>query len=777
MIELPYTYGPAGGGPEQLLSCDDGNRIDVIAAWTPKARETAALAQGGDPSNPQFIRAIIDLAVADANVALDNSDIETELRLVAKFEVQFDDTVGNICNHLDAVQLRWDGILNEVHALRDVMRGDLVSLVSGAGAACNNAIFGIAEQMRQGEESPSFEFRAFSLVKQGAAPAPLYTFAHELAHNMGCHHDRASFDVPPNPPYECTGNCSCWKGVFNDSFGHRFLVDATLYRTIMALVSAPLAPHFSNPSVTYAGVPTGVAAPSCNSADNARTITETRDIVAGFRKVETPNTTRMASTDYFYGQASGGGSGSAQMSGRGQFTAFSSLATNLGIPDTNSATDVFVYNRESGIVTAVSWDRLTTGTANNASSLPAISSDGHFISFASAATNLIVGETDSNNLTDVFLYDQQDRVIRRISVPAAGGLTSGGDSLASSMSSTGRYVAFESAATNLVTGDTNGAQDIFLRNLDVDGDGVFFENSSDVATTLVSRNYVNSEPSNGNSISPFVSDDGRYIAFASDASNLLGNGVDTNGVTDIFVFRIGGTTIVRVSVAPDGSQLGARSFAPSISGNGRYVAFATEAALPGDTNNRIDVAVHDRDTDNDGIFDESGAKNTFRVSIATSGAEGNADSYTPRFSANGRFVAFTSDASLVDPADGNGVPDVYLRDLQNSITTRVSIDTTGGDANGASLLPSVSGDGRFVAFESDATDLTPSDAGGFRDAFFRDRGMMLLGDLTGDGQVNAVDLDILRQNGGDCPCCAADLDGDGDVDTADEAILNANWTG
>jgi Tol biopolymer transport system component len=145
--------------------------------------------------------------------------------------------------------------------------------------------------------------------------------------------------------------------------------------------------------------------------------------------------------------------------------------------------------------------------------------------------------------------------------------------------------------------------------------------------------------------------------------------------------------------------------------------------------------------------------------------------------ADGRYVAFTSAASNFDTLS-TGAPGTFVRDLKTSATFRVSVSSTGASANGTSLRPAISDDGRYIAFDSLGTNLVSPDTNGYADVFFRDRGPQLIGDLNGDKHVNATDQSILLQNTSiSRPCCAADLDHDGDVDGDDEAILVANWTG
>jgi Tol biopolymer transport system component len=213
-----------------------------------------------------------------------------------------------------------------------------------------------------------------------------------------------------------------------------------------------------------------------------------------------------------------------------------------------------------------------------------------------------------------------------------------------------------------------------------------------------------------------ISDDGRYVAFSSYATNLVDG--DTNDFgTDIFVHdRTTGTT-ERVSVNSSGAEANGESYSPSISSDGRYVAFisnATNLVPENDTNNAHDVFVHDRTT-----------RTTERVSVSASEAEANGDSFSSTISADGRYVAFDSDASNLVANDGNGATDAFVYDLTTKTTERVSVgpmvEGSATQGNGASYSPSISADGRYVAFDSDASNLVANDSNTFRDIFVYDR--------------------------------------------------------
>jgi Tol biopolymer transport system component len=215
---------------------------------------------------------------------------------------------------------------------------------------------------------------------------------------------------------------------------------------------------------------------------------------------------------------------------------------------------------------------------------------------------------------------------------------------------------------------------------------------------------------NADSYAGPLSADGRFVAFASYADNLVAG--DTNGVIDAFVRdRLSGAT-ERVSVASAGGQADGCSDIPSISADGRYVAFFSHATnlVTGDTNGVSDVFVRDRRS-----------RTTERVSVATGGAQANSDSYSCCISADGRFVAFSSNATNLVAGDTNMASDVFVRDRLNGTTERVSVDSAGAQADGGAAVTSISADGRFVAFYSSATNLVAGDTNGVDDVFVRDR--------------------------------------------------------
>jgi Tol biopolymer transport system component len=347
----------------------------------------------------------------------------------------------------------------------------------------------------------------------------------------------------------------------------------------------------------------------------------------------------------------------------------------------------------------VSVDSSGAQATGGASYRPALSASGRFVAFYSSATDLVSGDT--NGQPDVFVRDLKTGKTKRVSVDSSGAQALGGASYNPSISADGRFVAFDSGA-NLVGGDSNGQTDVFVRDLEKH------------TTKRVSVDSSGVQALGGGSYRPSISADGRFIAFSSDATNLVGG--DSNGLTDVFVRDLKTGKTKRVSVNSSGAQaLGGGSYSPSISADGHLVAFYSDATnlVGGDSNALTDVFVRDL------------AKHkTKRINVNSSGAQalGNA-SYNPSISADGRFVTFQSYANNLVPDDTNAVGDIFLRDLKTHKTTRVSVTSHGDQANDSSFFvdPAISANGRFVTFISVATNLSPQATDTYEDDFVHDR--------------------------------------------------------
>jgi Tol biopolymer transport system component len=337
---------------------------------------------------------------------------------------------------------------------------------------------------------------------------------------------------------------------------------------------------------------------------------------------------------------------------------------------------------------------------NDHSAGSAISSDGRWVAFRSDATNLVPGDT--NGRSDIFVRDRTTGTTQRVSVATGGGQATGdqysGNSTDPVISGDGRYVAFVSDAANLVPGDTNFSQDVFLRDRTA---GTTTRIS--VSTAGVEGDYPSYEPT--------ISADGRYIAYTSWATNLVPG--DNNWSPDILLWdRIAAAT-TRISVSTTGGDSYGESRQPAISADGRYVAFASSSPnlTTPFTYNGFEIFVRDLAT-----------ATTSALSYATNGAEANSDSFSPAISADGRYVSYYSYATNLVAGDTNGRYDVFLRDRVAATTTRISVATGGAQANLDSYNSAISADGRYVAFDSAATNLVSGDTNGdLWDVYLRDR--------------------------------------------------------
>lgn len=406
----------------------------------------------------------------------------------------------------------------------------------------------------------------------------------------------------------------------------------------------------------------------------------------------------------------------------GSQIAFDSGATNLipgGGIDANGALDVFVRDRTTGSLELVSRQNLADGggLANSASFTAAISRDGRHVAFTSAATNLIPGGgPDVNGIRwDIFVFDRATQGLELVSrqAVAAGGAQADFDSENPVISGDGNFIAFQSLARNLGGAEPDGLfTDIFV-----------LDRTTGSLDWICRQGMAEGGAAANNScLNPSISADGRFVAFNSRATNLIpgapGGAPDANGAfDDVFVFdRMTRQLelISRQDVNDGGNQATSGvSTEPAISGDGRYVAFSSRATnlIPGggvDVNApQEDVFVYDRVTQSLELVS--------REDAADGGAQGNGASVEAVISDDGRFVAFKSFSTNLIPGnlpDGGGpTPDVFLFDRSNAtlqlVSRRAPVDG-GQQANNLSQHPALSGDGRSVAFASDANNLTPA---------------------------------------------------------------------
>ncbi len=295
------------------------------------------------------------------------------------------------------------------------------------------------------------------------------------------------------------------------------------------------------------------------------------------------------------------------------------------------------------------------------------------------------------------------------------------------VSANGRIVAFESSADDLVPGDTNFARDIFVRDRDAG------------TTTRVSVSSTGAQ-GNSHSYNPSMSSDGRYIAFHSKASNFV-SGDSIGGFLDAFVHdRITGSTTL-ISANTLGLVGSGNSQDVLLTPDGTYATFQSSASdlVVNDTNNVLDAFVRNLVTGT-----------TVRVSVSTTGVEGDGNSLDAACSSDGQIVTFSSLATNLVAGDVNGAQDVFVRVLATGVTTRISESTAGAAGNSYSRLPRMSSDGRYVVFESRASTLVPNDANAAIDIFLRDR-------TTGVTSIESVDSNgVYGNNASGTPSISAD---------------------
>ena len=418
-----------------------------------------------------------------------------------------------------------------------------------------------------------------------------------------------------------------------------------------------------------------------------------------FRDLQT-GTTTLVSVNLSGTGTGNGDSGSPTISADGRYIAFDSTANNLVANDTNSHSDVFVRDMQTGITTILSLNN-AGGGGNQDSLAPVISGGGKVVVFKSFSSNL--APNDNNNTIDLFAHDLQTGITSLVSCNVACTGTGNGASLTPNapknktprnlVSKDGRFVVFESNATDLVTtNDANGAtRDVFVRDRQAS------------TTALVSLNRFGTGSANAEANSAIISGNGRFVFFQSRATDLTAN--DTGFGLDLFVrdLQAGTTSLVSITTTNTGSNgAGNESYVPVVSENGRYVAFQSNAKdlVANDSNSGYDVFWRDLQT-----------STTTLVSVnRAGGTSAGSDAIAPVMSADGRFVAFIGfNADLVVTSDTNGVSDAYLRDMTLGTTTLLSLNLAANStAERGGNYPVISADGRFVFFESSSTDMVPN---------------------------------------------------------------------
>ena len=381
----------------------------------------------------------------------------------------------------------------------------------------------------------------------------------------------------------------------------------------------------------------------------------------------------------------------------GRFIAFLSKADNLVPGDTNGEMDVFVHDRETRQTTRASIS--SDGNEANAGvgwTIKSISDNGRFVVFSSSADNLVSG--DNNLQQDVFLHDRETGETTRLSL-AGDGSEANRSSHFPGIFADGRYVTFESHADNLVPGDTNGIIDIFLHDRD---------------TGLTRRVNIASDGSEANKLerrwswiwwytNP-VSDDGRYVAFTSLSSTLVPG--DNNAAEDIFVHDLETGETERVSVDSDGREWNHYSLLFDMSDDGRHFAFLS---FSDDRSNPTDP---EDDSDPQGLFVHD--RLTGKTSHIPNGGGWAA------FSGGGRYLAYSGVTDPANPQESTNHLDVYVLDQQTGETLKATVSFRGNQTDRSSDHVAISGNGRSIAFSSGATNLVPGDGNSQGDVFATD---------------------------------------------------------
>lgn len=322
--------------------------------------------------------------------------------------------------------------------------------------------------------------------------------------------------------------------------------------------------------------------------------------------------------------------------------------------------------------------------ANGPSRLPSISPDGAWVAFESSASDLVAGDT--NGASDVFLKEVATGALWLVS-RTPGGVPANGRSDHATVSANGEWVLFESDASDLVPADTNGVRDVFL-----------FERATGAVTRVsVTASGAQADGPSGSSGAfhgSHLAADGQRVVFASRATNLVPG--DQGGFSDVFLLDRAGGTLTCITVNAQGQFADGDSFQPVLSGDGTVVAFATDATnLAGpDTNGVRDV-----------LLVAVGGTGFHVASRSSAGIAGNGDSARPQLNTTGSFVAFESLATNLVPGDTNGAQDVFLHTVPSGLTERVSVAHNGAQADASSRLGSFSGPNPTIPFSSAASTL------------------------------------------------------------------------
>lgn len=368
------------------------------------------------------------------------------------------------------------------------------------------------------------------------------------------------------------------------------------------------------------------------------------------------------------------------LSGDGRYTVFTSEATNLVAGDSNGLRDAFVYDRETGQTRRLA--------CSSEGSLPTTENDGHIAISRDGTVIACTNAGEEEGEIIVYRNFNSSSETSEVAVSASNSIFD------LSISADGRYIAFTSTASDLVPNDTNGYQDAF----------VYDSQNEDI--TRISMG-LNDQEANHVTHDTAISDDGQFIAFASNASNLVSN--DTNNTSDIFLYSQQAETIERISVGSSGGQLAGNSTGPSLSADGSVAVFETSHYFNLDL--FIDLVVWRQGEGTEGILV---ASHPFPNNLGVA--------FRSVLSGDGRFIIFHSNDETLASGDNNGYTDVYLYDRETDEMRIISTSENSVQGNDDSLgRPTISYDGSFVAYSSAASNLVADDTNNARDVFLLDR--------------------------------------------------------
>ncbi|MBK8816693.1 MAG: PD40 domain-containing protein [Methylococcaceae bacterium] len=384
-----------------------------------------------------------------------------------------------------------------------------------------------------------------------------------------------------------------------------------------------------------------------------------RDLLTRTTEVVSVNTSGKLGNDF---------SDTPSLSGNGRFIAFRSLASNFATGDTSKSYDIFVHDRQSKITRLVSKG-YNGAKANGHSSYPQISADGRYVAFQSSASNLIANDT--NRIDDVFVHDLKTKRTFRVSVNTNGKQAIGRNSIIDPqksgfphISSDGRYIAFESDAQGLVDEDTNNLSDVFVHD-QLTRKTIRVSVSSKGEQTVPFCLGLHCHLTGGNNYGSSISADGQFVAFYSDANNLVP--FDKNEVRDVFIHSLKTGTTGIISVKTDGRQTNDGSGGTAISANGRFVSFASVATNLDNFGAAFsflsaNVFVRDRYL-----------KVTNRVNFTPSGGDNDLFSDRPEISADGREISFYSASTDLIDHDTNGGSDIFVNDRNLNLSYQADL--------------------------------------------------------------------------------------------------------